>query len=244
MIVKSPRKKDLAVNIKIESEDGTSFLLERKDRVKYLGVHLDDTVSFKHHISYVASRISRSNGIITKLRHFLTLSQLRQLYYSIIYPYISYAILAWGSAYKSHIKKIQTKQNHAIKLIFFARTSGELTESSLPLLNLLDVLTVNNVYRWHILKFTHLWHKGLLPVLFQNYFQYASSIHGYNTRYASKQNLYKPKERTNTGKQTVAFAASVLWDDIPVDLKNLNAFKFSKKLKHYLLSEQHSETMS
>ena len=42
MIVKSPRKKDLPVNIKIESEDGTTSLLERKDRVKYLGVHLDD----------------------------------------------------------------------------------------------------------------------------------------------------------------------------------------------------------
>ena len=126
MIVKSPRKKHFAVNIKIESEDGSSSLRERKDRVKYLGVHLDDTVSFKHHISYVASRISRSNGIIAKLRHFLTLSQLRQLYYSIIYPYISYAILAWGSAYKTHIKKIQTKLNHAIRLIFFARTLGRI----------------------------------------------------------------------------------------------------------------------
>ena len=115
-----------------------------------------------------------------------------------------------------------------------ARTLGELTESALPLLNLLDVLTVNNVYRLHILKFTHLWHKGLLPVLFQNYFQYARRIYGYNTRYASKQNLYKPKERNNTGKQTVAL----------VDLKNLNPFKFSKKLKHYLLSEQQFETSS
>ena len=100
------------------------------------------------------------------------------------------------------------------------------------------------MYQLHILKFTHLWHKGLPPVLFQSYFQNASSIHGYNNRYASKQNLYKPKERTNTGKQKVAFSASVIWDDIPVDLKNLNAFKFSKKLKHYLLSEQHSETLS
>ena len=70
MIVKSPRKKDLAVNIKIESEC--------KDRVKYPGVLLDDTVSFKHHRSYVTSQISRSNGIIAKLRHFLTLSQMRQ----------------------------------------------------------------------------------------------------------------------------------------------------------------------
>ena len=93
MIVESPRKKDLAVNIKIEDEDGTSYLLDRKDRVKYPGVFLDDTAPYKHHISYVASQISRTNGIIAKLRHFLTLSQMRQLYYSIIYPYISYAIL-------------------------------------------------------------------------------------------------------------------------------------------------------
>ena len=76
MIVKSPRKRDLAVNIKIESEDGMSYLLEHKDRVKYLGVRLDDTVFFKHHIFHVASRISRSNGIIAKLRHFSTLPQM------------------------------------------------------------------------------------------------------------------------------------------------------------------------
>ena len=100
------------------------------------------------------------------------------------------------------------------------------------------------MYRLHTLKFTHLWYKGRLPILFQSYFQYANRIHGYNTRYASKQNLYKPKERTNSGKQTVAFAATVLWDDIPGDLKNLNVFNFSKKLKLFLVSEQYSETSS
>ena len=52
------------------------------------------------------------------------------------------------------------------------------------------------------------------------------------------------KSELKSGKQTVAFAASVLWDNIPVDLKSLNVFNFSKKLKHYLLSEQHSETLS
>ena len=73
--------------------------------------------------------------------------------------------------------------------------------------------------------------KGLLPNFF-NFF------------WSSKQNLYKPKERTNSGKQTLAFAASVLWNNIPVDLKSLNVFNFSKKLKQYLLSEQHFETLS
>ena len=54
---------------------------------------------------------------------------------SLIYAYISYAILAWGSAYKTHIDKIQTKQNHSARLIFFATAYGEHTESAIPLLN-------------------------------------------------------------------------------------------------------------
>ena len=96
-----------------------------------------------------------------------------------------------------HILITQTKQNHSARLIFFATAYGEHRESALPLLNLLDALRVHNVYRFQILKFTYLWHKGLLPKPFSNYFQYASNVHKYNTRYASKQNLYVKKVRTN-----------------------------------------------
>ena len=66
--------------------------------------------------------------------------------------------ISMGSAYKTHIDKIQTKQNHSARLIFFATAHGEHTESALPLLNLLDVLTVHYVYRFQILKFTYVWH--------------------------------------------------------------------------------------
>ena len=41
------------------------------------------------------------------------------------WTHISYAVLAWGSAYKTHIDKIQTKQNHSARLIFFATIYGE-----------------------------------------------------------------------------------------------------------------------
>ena len=207
MIIKSSKKKDDQVNIKIESADGTINVLQRKQKIKYLDVLLDETMSFNHLISCICTRIARNNGIISKLRHYLTLLQMKQIYYSLIYPYISYAILAWGSAYKTHIDKIQAKQNHSARLIFFATTYGE-QESALPLLNLFDVLTVHKIYRVQILKFTYLWHKGLLPKLFSNYFQYASNVHKYNTRYASK--------------QTIGYAACTVWDKIPLTLKELN----------------------
>ena len=63
-----------------------------------------------------------------------------------------------------------TKQNHVIRLMFFATLSGKNTDSALPLLNILEMLTVANVYRLHALKFIHAWHKGVLPELFNHFF--------------------------------------------------------------------------
>ena len=128
--------------------------------------------------------------------------------------------------------------------MFFATTSGPDTESPLPFLNLLDVLTVNNVLTVsNALKFTHLWHKleGHLPSLFDNLFQYASCRHTHNPRYASKQNFCKPRPRTNTGKQMFSNQPIDLWRDIPYYLKDFNTFSFAKEIKHYLLSEQYSK---
>ena len=118
MIIKSSKKKDDQVSIKIESADGTINVLQRKQKIKYLDVLLDETMSFNHHISYICTRIARNNGIISKLRNYLTLLQMKQIYYSLIYPYISYAILAWG-VHTKHIL-IRYKLSKTILLGLFS----------------------------------------------------------------------------------------------------------------------------
>ena len=238
MVVKSVRKKDIPISLNIISSDGSIYSLERKQCIKYLGVMIDESLSWKYHISFVCSRISRNTGIISKLRYYLSVKQLTQIYYNLIYPYISYGIIAWGSIYKTHISKIQ---NQIVRLIFFATAFGSETENAKPLLNLLGLLTVNNIYRLQVSKFVHSWHKGSLPVLFDNMFQYASNVHHYNTRYTAKKNLYKPSVRTNIGKQSISFMATNIWKDLPTYLKNLSVFTFPKKIKHFLLSEQQTK---
>ena len=115
------------------------------------------------------------------------------------------AIAASGSTSKTNLHKIQTKQNRVIR--FLATLSGKNTDSSLPLLNILVMLTVANVYRLHALKFIYAWHIGVLPELFNHFFQYASNMHNYNNRYAAKQNLHKCRVKTNTGKKVISFMA-------------------------------------
>ena len=86
-------------------------------------------------------------------------------------------------------------------MLFFATLYGKCTESALPLMNLLDILTVENIFRLQLLKFSHQWHKKQLPSIFDEYFHYASDVHSYHTRYAAKGNFYKARFRTKAGKK-------------------------------------------
>ena len=110
-----------------------------------------------HVVAYRAMRISRNVGIISNLRCYLSIQQLKQIWYSLIYPYISYRILAWGSVYKTHIMEIQVKQNRIVRFIFYARMYCRQTVGAKPLLNWLDILAVDNIYRLEVLKFSRSW---------------------------------------------------------------------------------------
>ena len=76
MIIKSPRKKEIAINIFLKINDGTNYPLKRKDHIRYLGVMIDDSVSWKYHIAFVSSKLSRNIGIFANFHHFLLLQQL------------------------------------------------------------------------------------------------------------------------------------------------------------------------
>ena len=102
MIIKSSRKRNHEFVINMQSSNGTIHTLERKDRIKYLGVMLDKTVSFRcHHICLFTNVSKPQNNFKIKI-HILpnTFSSL-----TCIYPYISYAILAWGTLTKPGYKK-------------------------------------------------------------------------------------------------------------------------------------------
>jgi len=99
----------LIENVKIVIYDNVlskSVHLECKDCVKYLGVLIDFGLSWKVHIEHIVVKISRLVGIIAKLRHFVPRNILLRIYQSLILPYISYGLTAWGLASKSYLTKI------------------------------------------------------------------------------------------------------------------------------------------
>jgi len=85
--------------------------IAHKSQIKYLGIYMDQNLQWGPQIQHINNKLGKNIAIINKLRYFVDLHTLKQLYYSFIYPYLSCAVISWGSACKTNLCKIMTKQN-------------------------------------------------------------------------------------------------------------------------------------
>ena len=72
------------------------LILNVKNMLKYLGILIDSNLTWKHYVDHIASKISKTIGIIARLRHFVPLSTLLTIYQSHVFPFMSYDIAVWG----------------------------------------------------------------------------------------------------------------------------------------------------
>ena len=86
----------------------------QEDHIKYLGVIVDSHLNWKHHILNVSKKISRSIGVMYRIRKYVDLAVLKSIYYSLTYSHIVYAIQVWGPATDSELDKILILQKYDV----------------------------------------------------------------------------------------------------------------------------------
>ena len=91
--------------------------------IKYLGLTIDMNLNFDFHISNIAYKISRTVGIISKIRHYLETALLK-IYYTLIHSHLLYGLIIWGSTFPTYLKKLIILQNKAVKFICAAKFCG------------------------------------------------------------------------------------------------------------------------
>ena len=117
--------------------------LEQKSYVKYLGVLIDSNLSWKYHIGHITSKISKTVGIIARLRYYVPTNVLLTIYQSLIFPYLSYGIVTWGHAAQTYINQILVLQKRGPRVIYF--TSYRL--HSIPLFVSSNTISINMLSR-------------------------------------------------------------------------------------------------
>ena len=124
--------------------------LNKKKSIKFLGVETDEHLSLKNHINLVAGKISRSIGIISKTKFYLSQISLFRLYYSLVYPYLYYGNIIWGATYESNLKRLKILQKRVIRII----TKSSYDVNTAPLFFEHRLLDIDRIH-YSTVKFIH-----------------------------------------------------------------------------------------
>ena len=95
-------------------------IITRVRATKFLGVIIDEKLTWKDHISLVSSKLAKTAGILYRVRHLLNRSALFILYCSLFLPYLTYCAEIWGNTYKSNTQCIFLLQKKIVRIVYGA----------------------------------------------------------------------------------------------------------------------------
>ena len=142
------------------------------------------------------------------------------LYYSLIYPFLTYGAHVWGLTFPAFRISFSEPKSH-----------------SEPLFKSFNILKLNDVES-KILSFVYQWSHGLLPPCFIKYFNFTYSAHSYATRQSCIRNLYVASVNTTQyGLRSLKFTGPRHWNSLPTNIINSNSLRiFGKTLKESMLN--------
>ena len=146
-----------SINLQLENN-----VISQSHQERFLGVIMDDKLTWNSHRAAIAKKISINAGIFFRARHMFKLSTLRTLYHSFIQSHLIFCLTVWGTGTKSSLKKKFIAQKKAIRALTFTNlyTKDKVTQQysyghTKQHFNSNDILTIHNLVLAHVLLHLH-----------------------------------------------------------------------------------------
>ena len=206
--------------------------IECVNACKFLGVTIDQNLTWENHINQLTKKCSSSIGMLFKVKNFLPETALLSLYNTLVLSHINYGITAWSSAGISAKTRLHILQKRALRAI----SHSEFRSHSNPLFIKYNQLKIDELCKLNIGTFMYKYSNNILPSTFNLMFITNADTHNYNTRFA---NNYKyPNNKLEFGKKSVSYHGVKVWNDISDRIKNSNNVKcFKSNYKKHLVSQ-------
>ena len=215
--------------------------LKQVTTVKFLGVIIDDQLTWEPHIEHLKVKLISSIIIIKRIKNFIPASEHLQLYNALFKSHMTYCISCWGGISKYKLESLFSVQKRCIRLLFGkevnydhsayyetcarARTYEQhiakkdfTLEHTKSIFNELNLLNLHNLHVYHtfldlfkILKFQ-------LPISVYELFILSPN--------ETNMLLSLPKTRIELEKHNFVFQASSIWNAVIDQL--LDACKTNK----------------
>ena len=168
--------------------------LERVSEFNFLGLTLDEHISWKPHVQKIANKISRIIGILRRLKNILPTPVLITLYNTLIHPHFHYGLLNWGFC----MGRLQLLQKRSVRVISGSNYNAHTDPlfKKLRLVKLADLFTLNVHKMYYKIKHAR------LPSYVENMFENFSRHHEHETRQSLI--LEEPMVNTASGEKLSA----------------------------------------
>ena len=237
-------------NIEVYDISINGIPIKQVSETKFLGIIVDDKLSWDPHIKNLRRKLSTSTGILNRIKDCIPTELHKSLYHTLFESHLCYGITAWGAISDTRLQSIFKVQKKCIRILFGdkekfldkfktccrARIIGEQKlgkehyekEHTKPLFNTYELMTIQNLYVYHTSMETFKILKYRTPVSMHSQFSISPRQH----------------TRLITPSPDIQFIynASVIWNDIRSLLEN-NDFShstpsFKNSVKKHITSYQ------
>jgi hypothetical protein len=144
--------------------------ISNNNRVKFLGLTLDTTLSWEGHINYIFSKLNSVCFIRQSVKPFISAETMRAIYFAYAHSIVTYGIIFWG--YSRYSVKVFLIHKRMIRII----TNLTPRDSCRVMFKELRILPFYSQYIYSVLIY--------LPGNIQLYTM-NKEVHNYNTRNSS-----------------------------------------------------------
>ena len=204
--------------------------VERVESVKYLGMTLDEKLNWKEHTEKLLTKLTKTNQAFKIVKNFVSNKQKAALFYAYFYSSLQYGIEVYSQGTNKNLKKLQVKQNRALKILHHK----DFLTPTIELHRDCKMLLVKDTAKLNTVKFVYKQRNGQAPDAFRNYYIENMFVHQHNTRQAK--NLHVPQQRNTYGHKSAKYRGAVWWNEIKSSVREAGTIKtFSKNVKKSIL---------
>ena len=218
---------DLELDITLNNQS-----ISRVNQFVFLGLTVDESLTWKAHIQDTANKISKTIGILNKLKKFLPENILKMIYTSLILSRLYYCNLVWGHK----PQRIIQLQKRAVRII----SNSKYNAHTDPIFKKLKLLKVTDIHNLCKLKFFFKLENNQLPPYFWHYMFTANKT---STRNKDPYQQLVPK--TTLFSECIRFSLPILLRNTPPLIKRkvqTHSFNgYTTYIKNYMLDKYKSK---
>lgn len=194
--------------------------LEEVTFTEYLGVTIDDKLSWKQHLDSLCSKLSSGLYVMKRMKNISDHTTTKLTYHALFEAHLRYGIVVWGGTTVSNLQRILVLQKRAIRIL------GNLQprETCREAFRELRILTVVNLYILEAVSYVHTKEPDTVKT--------GASFHEHNTRHAT--NYCLPFHSRSSTEKKPSYIGAKMYNILPEALKIANLPVFKKHLKSWL----------